>query len=879
MNAAKRFRILSIIMIVFNLLLGTSLNMAYAQDFGSESTAEQVSLSGWLSITWGDSKYGESSTSYSLTDENGQRTILQIDDTVAKKMGGILQFNGRYVNVQGTLAATPPVLENSSKSSAPAIENYSMSSAPTPSSPAVLNVISINPAQLPRLQAPTIDGVAVSEVVSGAHPWVTIMCKFSDIAAEPNDRAYFVGMYSDTKPGLNHYWKELSFGTANINGSTVGTNWYTLPETELHYNPTDTAKGTNRTLLAQDCIAAADADVDFSLYDGINMMFNSDFDNGWAWGGGWDDTLDGVTKHWSITWEPPWGVADISVLAHEMGHGFGLPHSTANMRDTPNTGPVYDNAWDVMSQDRYNCAAATDPTYGCMAQHTISHHKDLMGWIPGTRKTTVAVGASTTITLEDLAAPASSNYQMVKIPIGGAATHFYTAEARKFTGYDVKLPSEAVIIHDVDTTENQQALLMPAGKNATDLAVRFTAGETFVDATNHIAVRVNSATATGFQVTISNGNLPPTADAGGPYTEECTGLTTTVALDGRGSSDPEGSLLTYAWTTSCDGTFNDSTIAQPILTLNTATTCVVSCTVSLKVTDDQGLMSDSDSAIVTIRDTTPPTIVCPATSIIQCDVSSAPLITGIATATDSCVVTPTVTWTDVTTPGSCPQASTIFRTWKASDNCVNTASCQQNISVVDTIPPVLIGVPSDEIAQCDAVPEPAIVTAADNCDTLVSPSFTETRVDGSCPNSYTLTRTWTGADDCGNTSSSSQIIEVVDTTAPIIESVAAAPNILWSPNHKMVQIAVSATATDNCDSTPVCSITGVSSNEPVDGLGDGDTSPDWVITGDLAVDLRAERSGTGDGRVYTLTVTCTDACGNSSVGNTTVAVPNNQKKK
>jgi hypothetical protein len=221
----------------------------------------------------------------------------------------------------------------------------------------------------------------------------------------------------------------------------------------------------------------------------------------------------------------------------------------------------------------------------------------------------------------------------------------------------------------------------------------------------------------------------------------------------------------------------------------------------------------------------------------------------------------------------------ISRTWTATDNCVNTASCQQQINVVDTTPPVLVGVPSNQTVQCDAVPVPAMVTATDNCDTLVTPSFTETRVDGNCGGNYTLTRTWTSLDDCGNASSSAQIIQVVDTTAPVIQSVAADPNILWSPNHKMVQIAVSAAATDNCDSTPVCSITGVSSNEPVNGLGDGDTSPDWMITGNLTVDLRAERSGMGNGRIYTLTVTCTDACGNSSVGSTTVAVPNNQKKK
>jgi len=71
----------------------------------------------------------------------------------------------------------------------------------------------------------------------------------------------------------------------------------------------------------------------------------------------------------------------------------------------------------------------------------------------------------------------------------------------------------------------------------------------------------------------------------------------------------------------------------------------------------------------------------------------------------------------------------------------------------------------------------------------------------------------------------------------------------------------------------------VNSNEPVNGLGDGDTAPDWIITGDLTVNLRAERSGIGNGRIYTITVTCKDACGNSSVGSTTVTVPHDQEQK
>src|SRR5262245_54394367 len=136
--------------------------------------------------------------------------------------------------------------------------------------------------------------------------------------------------------------------------------------------------------------------------------------------------------------------------------------------------------------------------------------------------------------------------------------------------------------------------------------------------------------------------------------------------------------------------------------------------------------------------------------------------------------------------------------------------------------------------------------------------------------------TLTVTDDHGASDSCTATVTVVDITPPVISSIAATPNLLWPPNHKLVPVTVAASVADACDATPVCQILSVSSNEPVDGLGDGDTSPDWNITGPLAVALRAERSGTGSGRVYTLTVRCADASGNASTGTVAVAVPHSR---
>jgi hypothetical protein len=91
-------------------------------------------------------------------------------------------------------------------------------------------------------------------------------------------------------------------------------------------------------------------------------------------------------------------------------------------------------------------------------------------------------------------------------------------------------------------------------------------------------------------------------------------------------------------------------------------------------------------------------------------------------------------------------------------------------------------------------------------------------------------------------------------------------------------VAVSVVATDSSDAVPDGELTGVSSNELVNGLGDRDSAPDWQLTGPLRVKLRAEHGGTGSGRLYPLEVTCTDADGNTAVGITTISVPRDRRK-
>jgi probable HAF family extracellular repeat protein len=115
-----------------------------------------------------------------------------------------------------------------------------------------------------------------------------------------------------------------------------------------------------------------------------------------------------------------------------------------------------------------------------------------------------------------------------------------------------------------------------------------------------------------------------------------------------------------------------------------------------------------------------------------------------------------------------------------------------------------------------------------------------------------------------------------DVTVPVVSAVSASPNSLWPPKHQMVDVTVGVNASDDSGVSPTCQLAGISSSDPDNGIGDGDTAGDAVITGPLTAKLRAERSGPHD-RVYTLSVQCTDEAGNIATATTTVRVPKNGK--
>jgi hypothetical protein len=445
-------------------------------------TGQTVSLSGSFHIIYGDapSASGVPAVSgYVVIDDQGHATELLLDESTLRAFGGARALNHQRVLVVGQEAVVP-----------------------LPGVQGALPLVAVHTLQLDAPQPKA--AAAAPQAVSGPQPWATILCRFADsTGATPNPLAFFQNLIlGTTPPGLDHYWRELSYNNVNLTGSEVH-GWYNLPQPRSYYvygSPPQLDFGR----AANDCTAVADAAVTFPNFVGINLMFNTDLD-GFAWGGSWFLTRDGVPKTYRMTWVPPWGYQNQGPIAHEMGHGFGLPHSSGPY------GATYDSRWDVMSDIWDNCPPF-DPTYRCVGVHTIAYHKDILGWIPSAQKYVAAPGTSQTIMIERLGQPTTGNFLMAQLPISGSSTQFYTVEVRRFAGYDVNVPAEAVVLHRVNTTRSDrdaQVVDTDGNGNPSDAGAMWLPGETFVDSANGFTVAVIAQIGNGFQVAITNGTVPP----------------------------------------------------------------------------------------------------------------------------------------------------------------------------------------------------------------------------------------------------------------------------------------------------------------------------------------------------------------------------------
>jgi parallel beta-helix repeat protein len=323
-----------------------------------------------------------------------------------------------------------------------------------------------------------------------------------------------------------------------------------------------------------------------------------------------------------------------------------------------------------------------------------------------------------------------------------------------------------------------------------------------------------------------DGWLPPVANAGDNIQITSANQAYTV-IQGT-ATDPAGDPLTYRWLEANDVLLDWSNVGvngQAYLDLGTLPYFTIgNHTLTLEVSDGQ--FTDSDEMILTVQNSPPEAQAAPAHQVVEIGIDP---IVVVADVLDFDGDTLSYQWLkdgDVLASGNIETVQ--------GGEAVHLPDL--NIPASDTRFP--LGVHTIELKVNDGVNNPVSAYVS---------------------------------------------VEVSDTTAPSLSPIPSV-TILWPPNHQLRPVTIYANAFDNGGGTIHLDVT-VESSEPPDANGDGSTIPDYYIdsvddeTGTIELQLRSERSGNGDGRTYTITITATDESGNQSTAIVEILAPHDRRKK
>ena len=322
-------------------------------------------------------------------------------------------------------------------------------------------------------------------------PWAIVLCQYSDKPQVPQNSDYYVDLFTrNGTGGLCDYWRAVSCNALDLTGSQV-FGWFTMTHVSTEVNQLH-FPGDRNTLVQWGLDTAAANGVNLAAFRSVLIVQNYGVDHGAAG--------NGVV----IVHQDP-ALCEFGFIAHEMGHGFGLPHSNSSNPDM-----VYGDGWDLMSfatttfqfpiRFRGSQGAAT---VGLNARNLEALNAVPAGrsWISGTPD------FSAQVTLDPLNQPAIGNHGALIAKIPPTATtpsrpngSSYTIEFHRKAGWDQNIPEDAVVIHEVRS--NGYSYLQPG------IWGRFTGGQEFVTPDPKVFIRVESIDAALGTATVRVWDLP-----------------------------------------------------------------------------------------------------------------------------------------------------------------------------------------------------------------------------------------------------------------------------------------------------------------------------------------------------------------------------------
>ena len=257
------------------------------------ATAQDETLTGWFTFIVADYPPESglaSEITYTLTEDSGERYELLIDIELMQPLGGPMALNRKQVTVGGEWEEVGPDATEKFW-----VYSIDLAVSPSTASPGGTFAPDLFPDEIPPPRS------ALPAAEADSQPWVTILCRFGDATdVTPYPVSHYERMMGSSYLSLGHYWREVSYGNLpDLNGSVV-VGWYNLPRPRSYYVYGQYEREDfyyERT--AEDCTAAADADVFFPDFQGINLVFNQNL--GPAHGSAsWLLTKDGQRPNFTV---------------------------------------------------------------------------------------------------------------------------------------------------------------------------------------------------------------------------------------------------------------------------------------------------------------------------------------------------------------------------------------------------------------------------------------------------------------------------------------------------------------------------------------------------------------------------------------------------